>query len=151
MERIRTQMNLKDSAASKGLVLAMILRDIVVSQQERTKDTEESTIWNFIALRFFGERSAANVAYELEVGERSLPRIQKRALGHFAAALPPYSSRTRPTTSRLSPYPTPSKSPWVAYWAKLSCQSLEVMRLIQLAAPRRFDLPMRGSLTVQEA
>lgn len=89
VERIRTQMNLKDSAASKGLVLAMILRDIVVSQQERTKDTEESTIWDFIALRFFGERSAANVAYELEVGERSLPRIQKRALGHFAAALPP--------------------------------------------------------------
>lgn len=89
IDRILPQMDLKDSAPNRGLVLAMIVRDVIVNQQERTEGTEESVPWDFLALRYLAGRSLVSVSIKLSIGRRSLARIQQRALGQLASALLP--------------------------------------------------------------
>lgn len=89
VNRILSQMKLVDSHSSRGLVLAMIIRDVIVTQVEKTMDSEESVTWKFLVLSYLAKRKQEGIALELSVGRRSLPRIQQRALGDLATELLP--------------------------------------------------------------
>lgn len=88
IDAIISQLNLKESTASRGLALAMIIEDVIETQRRRSAEgTEDSIMWNFIASRYLSRHSLDQAAEALPVSKRTLARLQLRGLGLLASEL----------------------------------------------------------------
>lgn len=82
--RLIHQLNLKDTAANRGLVLGMILQDLIT---ESAASSVGITPWTVLARTYLDRHPDKEIATEFSVSERTLRRLREDGYRALASSL----------------------------------------------------------------
>lgn len=78
VDRILSQLNLRDSPGNRGIVLTMIVEDVIQEALRGAKSNEESIVWSVLDLSYVRRLRRAETARRLSLSTRSVGRYEER-------------------------------------------------------------------------
>ncbi len=86
VDRLIRQLDLRDTLATRGLALSMVIEDLITERASNAPPTQ-SLMWKVLQSRYIKSTPLNEIAYELNISSRSASRHSRTGLVLLAKAL----------------------------------------------------------------